>query len=553
MTPANPYFLGLDCSTQSMSAIVVDRVGHVVYKTSFRFDKRFPHYNTNNGVLRSSENNEVLVPSLLFVESLDAIMDEIAKSSVDVKNIKSVSGSAQQHASVYWSKDFSLRACLDAATESNASMVEMMQNPQKPAFYLRNGPSWMDSSTTRYCKELEAAVGGANRITEISGSRAYERFSASQIAKRIHQDPALLDKCGRIALVSSMLTSLLCGDFMPIDESDGSGMNLLDVRERVWSSELLKATCEYSNSVDAVDKLKAALGEQVTPAYLSVGIIHQYFQMKYGFPGDCKVIPFSGDNPCTLAGIGISRPGDVGVSLGTSSTLFAVIPTEIARFSGKEGHFFRNPIDPETVMAMICFKNGALTREEVRNRCADASWEKFDELMQATKAGNGGTTVFYYLDPEITPTTSKSGVMGFNAGGTRIDPSALQPEVEVRAVIESQFMSLRLHAERLGVRKPHRLVVVGGASANKSMLQVLANIFNAPVYCLKCTYNSAALGAAFRARHGATSASNYVPYDVSGSLALSLSASPIDEDAKVYTHLSPHFDALETQIVHLLS
>ncbi|KAF1794242.1 Chloramphenicol acetyltransferase-like domain [Phytophthora cactorum] len=497
-------FLGLDCSTQSMSAVVVDARGHVVYE-------------------------------VLSVR----------------RALSSVSGSAQQHASVYWSKGFSLRVCLDAAAESGtASMVEAMQKQQESAFCLPNGPSWMDSSTTRYCTELEAAVGGPDRVAEISGSRAYERFTGNQIAKRIHEDPAFLEKCGRIALVSSMLTSLLCGDYAPIDDSDGSGMNLLDVRKRVWSPELVKATTKYSTSTNATEKLVAALGSQVSRAYSSVSAIHTYFQKNYGFAADCKVIAFSGDNPCTLAGIGLSQPGDVGVSLGTSSTLFAVVPKEVARFSGKEGHFFCNPIDPNSVMAMICFKNGSLTRQDVRDRRASASWEKYEELMQITKTGNGGNTAFYYQDPEITPSTLKAGVVSFDASGARINMSLSPPEVEVRAVVESQFLSLRLHAEKLGVNKPQRLIVVGGASANKCMLQVLANVFNAPVYRLTCASNSAALGGAFRARHGfacAGSASGYVPFDVSDSLDFSLSATPVDEDAKTYSNEIPRFESLENQ------
>jgi xylulokinase len=549
-------FLGLDCSTQSMSAVVVDTGGQVVYESSFRFDERFPQYGTDNGVLRPKEN-EVVIPSLMFVESLDAILQDLAQSSVNVTKIKSVSGSAQQHASVFWSKGFSLRACLDtAATSGASSMLEAMNKASQPAFCLPDGPSWMDSSTTRYCRELEVAVGGADRVAEISGSRAYERFTGNQIAKRIHQDPAFLERCGRIALVSSMLTSLLSGDYAPIDDSDGSGMNLLDVRERVWSPELVKATAKYSNSDNASEKLVAALGPHVSRAFSAVGAIHPYFQKKYGFAADCKVISFSGDNPCTLAGIGLSQPGDVGVSLGTSSTLFAVVPTEAARFSGKEGHFFCNPIDPNTVMAMICFKNGALTRQQVRDRRAGASWEKFEELMHTSKAGNGGTTAFYYQDPEITPSTLKAGVVGFDASGARTDVSVAPPEVEVRAVVESQFLSLRLHAEKLGVNKPKRLIVVGGASANTCMLQVLASVFNAPVYRLTCASNSAALGGAFRARHGyacAESASGFVPFDVSGSLDFSLSATPNDEDAKTYTSEIPRFESLENQAVSLLS
>lgn len=352
-----PLFLGLDCSTQSMSGIVVDARGRVVYESSLRFDEAFPSYGTENGVLRfPGKESEVVIPSMMFVEALDSILKDLG-DHVDLARVVAVSGSAQQHASVFWNKGFSLRECLDAAT-GDETIADAMRKQSVPVFLLENGPSWMDSSTTQFCNELESAVGGPDRVAQISGSRAYERFTGNQIAKRIHDDASFLDNVGRIALVSSMLTSILRGEYTPIDESDGSGMNLLDVRERKWSPELLRATAQHHQSPDAEAKLLKALGEEVCHSYTSLGVIHGYFQRKYGFAPDCKVIPFSGDNPCTLAGIGLSQAGDVGISLGTSSTLMAVVPTAEARFSGEEGHFFRNPVDPDTLMVRAACMHG---------------------------------------------------------------------------------------------------------------------------------------------------------------------------------------------------
>ena len=39
--------------------------------------------------------------------------------------------------------------------------------------------------------------------------------------------------------MSSFAASLFVGDYAPIDESDGSGMNLLDIRRKQWSQKCL--------------------------------------------------------------------------------------------------------------------------------------------------------------------------------------------------------------------------------------------------------------------------------------------------------------------------
>src|SRR5882762_3842121 len=83
----------------------------------------------------------------------------------------------QQHGSVYWSADAeSALSSLDSSKPLYAQLVPK-------AFSLPKAPIWQDSSTTRECRELEEAVGGAQALAEVSGSRAYERFTGTQIKK----------------------------------------------------------------------------------------------------------------------------------------------------------------------------------------------------------------------------------------------------------------------------------------------------------------------------------------------------------------------------------
>lgn len=98
----------------------------------------------------------------------------------------------------------------------------------------------MDSSTSTQCHSLEKAVGGTQRLAEITGSRAYERFTGNQIAKIFQTQPKVYEKCERISLVSSFAPSLLIGDYAPIDYSDGSGMNLMNIETKDWEEKCLE-------------------------------------------------------------------------------------------------------------------------------------------------------------------------------------------------------------------------------------------------------------------------------------------------------------------------
>uniref|UniRef100_A0A8C9VE54 Xylulose kinase n=1 Tax=Scleropages formosus TaxID=113540 RepID=A0A8C9VE54_SCLFO len=381
----------------------------------------------------------------------------------------------KQHGSVYWK-------------EGSQKLLESL-HPGKPlheileqgAFAVPDSPVWMDSSTSEQCQRLEVAVGGAQRLADITGSRAYERFTGNQIAKIYKTNPDQYKKTERISLVSSFAASLFLGKYAEIDYSDGSGMNLMDIFMKRWASPCLDSTAP---------ELEEKLGVPV-PSTAVQGQVSPYYVGRYGFPADCKVVSFTGDNPGTMAVL-------YHVSLGTSDTVFLWIKEPRPAV---EGHIFCNPIDPQAYMALICFKNGSLTRQRVRNECAGGSWDTFSEALRSTAMGNNGNIGIYFDEMEITPPTI--GVYRFNKENKRV--KGFSHEAEIRALVEGQFMAKRLHAEKLGYKiiPGTRVLATGGASSNNDVLQVLSDVFGAPVYTIDTT-NSACLGCAFRAKHGKT-------------------------------------------------
>ncbi|CAL1526059.1 unnamed protein product [Lymnaea stagnalis] len=470
-------FLGFDFSTQQIKVLAVNERLNVVYEGHVQFDTDLPEFKTHGGVHIHDDHVTITTPTKMWVQAFEHLLEKMKADCFPFKNVVALSGAGQQHGSVYWKKGARdvLKNC-----KPDKSLFDQLQN----CFSVEDSPVWMDASTKKQCSELEEKIGGAQKLAEITGSRAYERFTGVQIMKIFQTNRDAYDNTERISLVSSFAASLFIGDYAPIDHSDGTGMNLLDIWTRDWSEACLE--------ICGTD-LAAKLGSPVHSTE-NIGKISDYLVSRYAFNPDCIVAAFVGDNPASLAGLAPEQ-GDVIVSLGTSDTVFLWLtkPTP-----GLAGHIFANPLNEKDFMSLTCFKNGSLTRERIRDEKAGGSWDVFSEMLLKTPAGNNGNLGIYFDITEIQPTAV--GVFRFQSEGKPV--ASFPPEVEVRAVIEGQFVARRVYAEKVGCQlgPKTRVIATGGGSKNKEILQVLADVFNSPVY-VKDVPNSASLGCALRAKH----------------------------------------------------
>ncbi|CAI8008481.1 Xylulose kinase, partial [Geodia barretti] len=484
--PALPLYVGLDLSTQQLKVVSVDERLRVTHEFHVVLDE-LQEFGTVGGVLESEDGVTVTSPTLLWVKAVDVLLSKMQEEGFPFCRVVSLSGSGQQHGSVYWREG---AGEILTHLQPSLSLHEQLQD----SFSLDQSPVWKDSSTSQQCRELEEALGGPLSLAHVTGSRAYERFTGNQIAKIFQRKEGVeaykeFDSTERISLVSSFLASLFLGRYASIDYSDGSGMNLLDIAHKKWSSKALEACAPGFD-------LEARLGDPVTSSSV-LGPISPYYVDKFGFSSSCQVVAFTGDNPSSLAGTRLSA-GDVTISLGTSDTVTFWTSSAQPQLMG---HVFVNPVDDSAFMAMLCYKNGSKTRELFRDRHTNNnSWKEFNHLLDETEAGNSGNIGIYFAEPEITPTAG-TGEYRWDRSGAPI--TEFPPEVELRALVEGQFMAKWVHAQRLGhtITASSRILATGGASGNTAILQIIADIFNADVYVQEETANSASLGAAYRAKH----------------------------------------------------
>lgn len=522
-------FVGLDSSTQSLKAIAMDRDLKVVFTASVNFDSDLPEFGTEGGAHHAPDGLTVTSPSIMWVAAFDLLLKRMVEDGFEFAKVAAVSGSGQQHGSVYMKTG--ARRVLNGLTAGNS-----LRSQLEGWFSIPDSPIWMDSSTGQQCKTLESALGGAQAVAELTGSRAYERFTGNQIAKMHQTNTQGYEDSERILLVSSFMASLLVGDYVSIDASDGSGMNLMDLRSKNWDRKAIDATAPG---------LEQKLG-RIVPSHTVAGRIHDYHKDMFSFPEDCLVICFSGDNPNSLAGLRLQHAGDIAISLGTSDTMFGSLASPTP--SASEGHIFANPIDPNGYMAMVCRKNGSLTRERVRNDFAGGTWESFEKAVAGTPPGNNGNMGFYIDEPEITPPLLQTGVFRFDPGGAKVD--SFPPDVDARAVVESQFLSLLVHSSNIGL-EPAGILATGGASTNKSITTIMSNVFGVPVYAGEQP-DSAALGACYRALHGwqCSVAGMFVPFSetVAGAPPVRQVAAPDAAAHAAYLAMLDHFRALEESL-----
>jgi xylulokinase len=185
----------------------------------------------------------------------------------------------------------------------------------------------------------------------------------------------------------------------------------------------------------------------------------------------------------------------VAISLGTSDTFFGTMAKCVTDATG-EGHVFGSPAGG--YMTLICFKNGSLAREKVRELGKVSDWKKFGELVAQTPAGNNGAILLPWFESEIVPRVNQPGVHRFNLDEKDVAANC-------RAVFEAQALSMRLHSQWMRV-EPAKILATGGASNDRALLQVLADVMNCRVERIEIS-KSAALGAALQAAHGWLAAS----------------------------------------------
>ena len=354
---------------------------------------------------------------------------------------------------------------------------------------LRPSIIWADQRTAAECAWLDREVGTA-RLLELTSNPALTNFTLTKLLWVRTHEPEIWKRVRHVLLPKDYVRYKLSGEFA-IDVSDASGTLMLDVANRKWSKEML-AACDISIDILPTVLESPEISARVSPeAAALTGLVQ-------GTP----IVAGAGDQAAGAVGMGITKPGAVSVTIGTSGVVFAATEKPALDRKGRI-HTFCHAI-PGRWHVMGVTQAAGLSLRWVRDQWFrdighdDAAYSRMTEEASRVPAGSDGVMWAPYLMGERTPHVDpeiRAAVVGLAASHTRGHVA--------RAVLEGVAMSLRdSFAIFADLDVPVNHVRVGGGGARSPLWrQIQASTYGHAVESLVAE-EGAAYGAAILAGVG---------------------------------------------------
>ncbi len=481
------YLLGIDIGTSGTKTVLFDRGGNPISSST----AEYPLYQPEIGWAEQD-------PQDWWKAVCITINQVIKDSNINPESISGIGLSGQMHGLVMLDGDGNV---------------------------LRKSIIWCDQRTAKECVEITEKV-GEKRLIDITANPALTGFTASKILWVRNNEPEIYEKCRKILLPKDYIRYMLTGEFAT-EVSDASGMQLLDIKNRCWSKEVL-------NALDIPIEYLGDVHESIVVS----GKVHKKAAEVTGLKENTPVVGGAGDQAAGAIGNGIIKSGQISSTIGTSGVVFAHLDEPIIDEKGRV-HTFCHAVPGAWHMMGVTQGAGLSLKWFRDNFCNNeievAKGMGIDPYVLMTKeaekvpAGSRGVIYLPYLMGERTPhlnPKAKGVFFGLSAAHTKNEM--------LRAVIEGVSYSLLDCMEIIkdtGMN-PTNVMVSGGGGKSELWRQILADMFNCKVSTNKSS-EGPALGVALLAGVGT---GVYKDIDEACSIAISENSVqfPKEENSLVY-------------------
>ena len=329
---------------------------------------------------------------------------------------------------------------------------------------LRPAIIWCDQRTEAECRWLDETI-GQQRLLDLTSNPALTNFTLTKLLWVRTHEPEVWSRVRHVLLPKDYVRFRLSGEYA-IDVADASGTLMLDVARRRWSREMLDA---------------AQIDERVLPAVFEspqiCARVSRDAAALTGIPAGTPIVAGAGDQAAGAIGMGITRPGAVSATIGTSGVVFAATDRPASDPKGRL-HTFCHAI-PERWHVMGVTQAAGLSLRWFRDQlAAGVSYDQLTAEAARVPPGADGVLWAPYLMGERTPhcdPNARAALIGLAASHGRGHI--------VRAILEGVAFSLRdtlsifselsvpIGSIRLG----------GGGSRSPLWRQIQADVYGHPV------------------------------------------------------------------------
>lgn len=496
--------LGLDCSTQSLTAVALDLdTASLVWQKSLSFtnDPRLAGYGIEyeSCIVPPRVEGEADQPPKLFLAAMDGIFQDLqAEAPFAIDEIAVINVSGQQHGHVYLNRSArkAFSRLRQGASSSGDGLVELLSG----VFAYGTAPIWKTSNTAAQAQALRSGVGGKERMIALSGSDSPLRFSGAVMRRTAERYPEVWEACETVQQISSFLPAVLCGNSrVPCDFGNACGTSLIDYQRRCWSDELLSSAGR--DLPGGSRAFRGKLPEICAPDDI-VGSIASYFVERYGFSEHCLIAAGSGDNPQTKVLI----DGDL-LSLGTSFVFMSEASEDQDGTLRLDGKGYANAMYDGLGRPFLfgCRTNGALVWDRLRAvyGLKKGEYAPADKLLPG--APYGQRIYIWQPDAESFPLSSRlePHIQGEGEASLQVDYAAL---------IDTTLSLIKYYSREFSGESRKPLYISGGPAGSEGVLKRIAAIWNRPVVAIGSL--GAGLGAAVAGASALEKVRGKAPYNV---------------------------------------
>ena len=419
-------YIGIDLGTSAVKLLLMDEAGSIKNIVTKEYPLEFPQPGWSQQA-----------PQDWHKAVMEGIPELLAGS--DASEVAGIGCGGQMHGLVVLDKD---------------------DNVIRPAIL------WNDGRTAKQVDYLNNEI-GKQKLSAMTANIAFAGFTAPKILWMQENEPENFNKIAKIMLPKDYINYILTG-VHACDYSDASGMLLLDVEHKCWSSEMLSICGISENQMP-----------KLFESYDCIGTVLPEVAAKLGIPTTVKVAAGAGDNAAAAVGTGTVGEGGCNISLGTSGTVFIS--------SKKFG------VDDTNALHAFAHADGGYHLMGCMLSAASCNKWLMDDILKTddyaaeqapiTEDKLGRNRVFFlpYLMGERSPindTNARGTFTGISMDSTRADLT--------QAVLEGVAFAIRDSVEvarSLGIEINSSKICGGGA---KSALwkKIMANVLNVQLQCV---------------------------------------------------------------------